>query len=61
MTPSFNPTSWRQRRASLVRHMELLVVDGAFHGFDVAVPKAAVSQSFTDAFVASINRAVSSR
>lgn len=36
---------------------ELLVVPGAFHGFDTAAPGAAVSQRFTSARVAALKRA----
>lgn len=36
---------------------ELLVVPGAFHGFDVFVPDAGVSKRFTEAYMAALRRA----
>jgi len=36
---------------------ELLVVPGAFHGFDVFVPDAAVSKRFTESWVVALRRA----
>lgn len=39
---------------------ELLVLPGAYHGFDQAVPTAAVSHEYRAALVAAINRAFSS-
>ena len=36
---------------------ELLVVPGAFHGFDVFVPDAAVSKRFTETWMAALRRA----
>jgi acetyl esterase/lipase len=39
---------------------ELLVVPGAFHGFDVFVPDATVSKRFTEAWMAALRRAFAS-
>lgn len=37
---------------------ELLVVPGAFHGFQLAAPRAAVSRQFSEAFEAALGRAL---
>ena len=38
--------------------LELVVVDGAFHAFEVVAPKAQVSRTFIDAYLANIKRAI---